>query len=908
MQSSLYPLLLKNNIPVSLIPALPNRTQLNIILDTLESLIHNQDSTRYQFFLSLVEQIRKKDYNEIFYQNRINKSDLFWQFKKISFIYLQETPIHKLFSQKKYFYILQLIRNELISDPIDWVCLINQKSTYIFSLSNNHLLIWSPIISGLDELFLASILLDSTKLEALNDSLRWSLIDHVKTQLLGFLKQYMKKHLPKELKDKSIIHRFILLANTFTAIQNCLLEIINYQLISLPLKEINDLDKIYKQLSNINYPELISKLENIYFLDSLMEHFRQTVQSLTQINSYWFLDFHLIYLIEISSQIYSEVKYQKIGGFYTPVKLAEAIVAHSFASFNQKKSIKTITSIKIFDPAMGTGILLVFALEWITNLMMSNALVENSFIDLRRKILISSIFGNDIDQDCIQICSIFLDLFCRIKLAKKRFACNLIQGDFIEFFVNQANTDKSLPKYDIILSNPPYLAFHSRFAKESSLKNELITLQRLLPIFSGKRDNTYLLFLGICLQYFLASNGVLGFVIDHSFLDLPSYARIRNFILSNYHLYYVLANYNYKKTAVVDLSLLILRNQTKSNHEIIWQESLERKPQRISQNHFLSHLNYIFRYQESPLFFSHIQEKSKPLGQLASISCGLEYGGLLKTHFLSDHAKKNFYPVIDGSNGLPQPYILFWVPGLANSYVRFDKKYEKQLQDSNQDVSKKKKKILMISGNSNRFITPKIILRQTATRFIATLDDQQFFSLRNTHLIYNPKQPYSLLLILGILNSSLGNWIGEHLNIIRKAKKTSSRYPQIRVNDLKTFPLIDIDAIDDDLIIIQLETTVKECLKIGNNIAVALTKLWNIFQDSGYSFTFQRQFLRYCLSNEILDHYSLKEQLEKPRIWNTVIEKELSRLLKQKEEIDFLVFKLYGISQKDQQFIKESRH
>ena len=214
----------------------------------------------------------------------------------------------------------------------------------------------------------------------------------------------------------------------------------------------------------------------------------------------------------------------------------------------------------------------------------------------------------------------------------------------------------------------------------------------------------------------------------------------------------------------------------------------------------------------------------------------------------------------------------------------------------------------MISGNSNRFITPKIILRQTATRFIATLDDQQFFSLRNTHLIYNPKQPYSLLLILGILNSSLGNWIGEHLNIIRKAKKTSSRYPQIRVNDLKTFPLIDIDAIDDDLIIIQLETTVKECLKIGNNIAVALTKLWNIFQDSGYSFTFQRQFLRYCLSNEILDHYSLKEQLEKPRIWNTVIEKELSRLLKQKEEIDFLVFKLYGISQKDQQFIKESRH
>ncbi|MFX1286539.1 MAG: N-6 DNA methylase [Promethearchaeota archaeon] len=906
MYSSLFSHHLEDNIPISIIPALPNRKQLIMVNETLESLFYGNDSTHQQLFLNLIKKAREKKYHEIFNEIQIDENKLFWRFKKISFIYLQEIPIHKIFIQKKHLYILQSIRNELISDSTDWVCLIDQKSIYMFSLSNNHLLIWSSIIPGLEELFLASLLLDNTRLTTLGDALRWDLIDQVKTQLISFLKRYIMKHLLKEIKEKSVIQRFILLTNMFSTIQKCILEIINNHLISISINEIDDFDLVSKQINNISYSMLISKLENIPTFDSLIEHFYNPLHSFTQTDNCWFLDLHLINFIEIPPQIYSEIKNQNIGGFFTPIELAETIVAYSFV--NQQNLNRSITDIKIYDPAAGTGILLVFALEWILNSMMSHVSSGNSFIGLRRKILNSGIYGNDIDQNCIQISNIFFDLFCMKGLKKIDITKNLVQRDFIEFFISQSKSDQSLPKYDVILSNPPYLAFHSRFTKKSSLKNKLTTLQQLIPIFSGKRDNTYLLFLGICLQYFLTSNGVLSFVIDHSFLDLPSYGKIRHFILTNYNLYYVLANYNYKKTAVVDLSLLILRNRTKANHETIWQETLVRKPQRISQNHFLSQPNYMFRYLKAPLFFSRIQENSKQLGQIVYISCGLEYGSLLKTHFLSNKCKKNFYPVIDGSNGLQQSYILFWVPGLLNSYVRFDKNFEKQLQDSNQDISREKKKVIMISGNSDRFISPKIILRQTATKFIATLDDQKFFTLRNTHLIYRPIQPYSLLFILGIMNSSLGNWIGEYLNIIRKPKRKSSRYPQIRLNDLKTFPIVDIDRIEDRSIISQLETTVKECLKTGNKITLALTELWNIFQDSGDSFSSQRQFLRLCLSNEILKHYSLKEQLKRPKYWNIVIQKELSRLLNQKKVVDCLVFRLYGINKEDQQCIKELRN
>ncbi|MHA2244999.1 MAG: TaqI-like C-terminal specificity domain-containing protein [Candidatus Hodarchaeales archaeon] len=910
MQFSLLPPLLDINIPISIVPALPMQEQFRIVQNTLESLLHKLHSNHQQFFLGMIECSREKKYQEIFTKNGAVKQELFWHYKKISFLYLQKTPIHKLFDKKKSIYILKSIRNELLSDSIDWVCFINEKSIYIFSLSTNHLLIWSPILKGLKELFLASILLDSTILDNLNNTSRWSLIDQIKTQLSRFLKRYFKKNSCNGLKDKSVIQRFTMLMNTFTVIQKCLLENINDILISTSIEEVRDIKKKYIQICDISFLEFISELENNPSITSLKEPSKhqvlhRIVQNLTQIDYEWVLDLHPVYFLEIAPQVYTEIEYRDTGEFYTPIALAESITATTLKIFVQQNLVKPITDVKIFDPAMGTGILLVFALEWLTNRMMSDVLIEDSFIDLRRKILNSCLNGNDIDRDSISIGNSFLNLFCMSGLEKPDILLNSFNRDFIEFFITQISTNKPFPKYEIILSNPPFLAFHSRFTKKSPLKKEeLKTLQQLLPVFIGKRDNTYLLFLGICLQYFLNSNGVVGFIIDHSFLDLPSYKKIRHFLLSNYHLHYVLANYSYRKIAVVDLSLLIFSHQIGSKQKTIWQETLLELPQQISTNHFLVQPNYMFRYREIPNFLSRLQEKSVPLGKLVKISCGLEYGSLLKTNFLSTHARDNFYPAIDGSNGLPQPYFLFWVPGLTNSYVRFDKNYEKHLQDTNQNISRSNKRVFMISGSLERFLTPKIILRQTAANFIATFDQNQYLTLRNTHLIYCPEQPYSLESILGILNSSLGNYIGEYYNIIRKPKDKSSRYPQIRLNALKKFPIIDITRIDDDSIIQQLETAVRECLKIGESITEALTELWDIFQDSGFEFTFQRQFLKVCLSKNILESFSSEKQLDEVKIWKTVLQKKLSRLSSQKNEIDSIVYKLYNITRTDQQFIE----
>ncbi len=693
----------------------------------------------------------------------------------------------------------------------------------------------------------------------------------------------------------------------FLIVQKMFLTNINSQIISShSIKKIGDFKQAFLHFSKLEDELEFNFISNFNLELPELQFTNNIIENLTQ-DYTWILDIHPINFLEILPWIENEIANRESGGFYTPLDLAESIVSHSLKVYMPQMD-KPIIETKIFDPAMGTGILLVFALEWLVNFMISESTSDYSFIDLRNTIFQRCLYGNEINPESILIGRVFFKLFCMYRLEKPEMPTNLLHRNFVDFFINQVESKKLFPKYDVILSNPPYLAFHSRFTKEFPFKRELKAFRKILPVFSGKRDNAYLVFLGLCLQYFLESDGVVGFVIDHSFLDLPSYERIRQFLLLNYHLHFVISNYRYKRTAVVDLAALLFSKRRKAYSRTLWQEILSKKPQEISTDHFLSQPNYMFRYKEIPNFFVHIRDKSIPLGEIATITCGLEYGSLLKTHFLSSVAKEGFYPCIDGSNGLSQPYFLFWIPGLPNSYVRFDKEYEQNLCDSNQNISKTGKKVILISGNLERFLTQKIILRQTASKFVATLDDQKFLSLRNTHLILNPQNPYSLPLILGILNSSVGNWIGEYLNIIRTLGIKSSRYPQIRINDLKTFPIIDVNKVNDNSLIRQLEIAVRECLKTGDFISKTLTKIWDVCKKPEVTFLSQRQFLRTCFSNALFEVLPETSQIENVKTLNTNLQNELEKLAKQKKNIDSIVVKIYDINQEDQQLFLEDKY
>lgn len=901
----------QRDIPLSIVPALPIKQQFRIINDIVDLLNQNQNINQKKLFLEIIGQLKEKKINKILKEyTRLERKDL-WRSRNIGFMYFPEIIIHELFTQKSKLSILRVIQKILKSDTIDWVCLITQKTAYLFVLSANGLLLWSQIIPGLVEYILATLLIDSTVLDPIDDSLRWAILEEVKSQLQKYYKQRGSKTSFTLINEESLALDVFLQMDCILITQRSLLEHLDRQM--LPMTE--NVDRESLEYINLKYPEFLFKQKiptdrEFLSLDPpILKIYDDFTDTITPLDFPWILDFHPLMFLEIIPQIRKCCDSRRPGEFYTPIALAEAVVFQSLETFFHQDLKRPITSLRVFDPAMGTGILLVYALEWLVNFMILKSSQETSFIDLRRKILHSCLVGNDIDQDIVSIGKNFLKLFSMSGTKKKELPISMSNDDFIESFLSNLKSKKPFPKYDIILSNPPYLAFHSRFAKNFAQKNELKTIRDAVPGFSGKRDNAYLIFLGICLQHLLTSNGVVGFVIDHSFLDLPSYRDIRKLILTNYYVCYILANYNYRKTAIVDLSLVVIsKKKDDSIEQILWHETLNDEPLKVSKDYFLKHPNFDFKYQEVPSFYSHLNKKTIPLGELVTVSCGLEYGGLLKTHFLSSKKQQGFHKCIDGSNGLPQSYLLFWVPEQHNSFVRLDKEYEKYLQDTNQNVSKTEKQVILISGRIERFLTEKIILRQTASKFFATLDQQKYLTLRNTHLIYYPITPYTLSLVLGILNSSLGNWIGLHQNIIRKSRNKSSRYPQIRLNDLKRFPIIDLNQLDDDLLISQLDNSVKECLKIGKSVTNTLTKLWNILQESGFKFTSQRQFLRKFLSKNNLKRNLLNKKLQNVNTWGLDLQKELRRLSIKKKEIDSIVFKLYNISPQDQKLINKEIH
>jgi hypothetical protein len=550
---------------------------------------------------------------------------------------------------------------------------------------------------------------------------------------------------------------------------------------------------------------------------------------------------------------------------------------------------------------MGTGIILIFALEWLVNSNIENYTIKKSLTSLRFEILDKNIFGYEVDENALTIGSTIIQNFCGIKSHHEINRGNFLISNFIDSTLDKIKNNDKFRQFNIILTNPPYVAFHSRFTKKVLSQKELRSLHEILPVFSGKRDNLYLIFMGICLKYLLReTDGIIGIVIDHSFLDLPTYAQIRKYILKKYSLNFVLEKYNYYQAAV-DLSILIIETRLKKAlRRTIWQDEFSKVPKLINTKHFNFPPHYMFLYRKTPPFLPRILEKSIHLEDIASLSCGLEFGALLKSDFLSPNKKDNtWYRVIDGSNGIPDQYILFWISGLVNSYVRFDKNYERQLVENKRNISKTNKKVLLISGNIERFQKPKIILRQTASRFIATYDDQQLLSLRNTHLIYSVKQPYSIYSVLAILNSSLGNWIGEHMNIIRK--EGVKRYPQIRLSSLKKFPIRRLMETDDHHLILHIESITKKCLRIGDKITGSLVKIWELFQTSGIiKFTNQRQFLRQCF-NERLSFSSLtKINTEIAETTIGSLRSNLNELDQHKAVLDDLIFKLYGISKNEQ--------
>lgn len=96
------------------------------------------------------------------------------------------------------------------------------------------------------------------------------------------------------------------------------------------------------------------------------------------------------------------------GAFYTPQDLVEEVTGYALASIAEGDDrLESLRQLKILDPACGSGAFLVHMLERIAALRKEHA-ESGSLADIRRRVLMSSIFGVDLNPMAVWLCELRL--------------------------------------------------------------------------------------------------------------------------------------------------------------------------------------------------------------------------------------------------------------------------------------------------------------------------------------------------------------------------------------------------------------------------------------------------------------------------------------------------------------------
>lgn len=517
-----------------------------------------------------------------------------------------------------------------------------------------------------------------------------------------------------------------------------------------------------------------------------------------------------------SAKVEEKPEVRKAGGvFYTPTYIVDYIVENTVGKLVEKKSPKDVVSLKIVDPACGSGTFLLgayqFLLDWHLNWYVENepekAEKSKAVIKVgdgyrlttakKKEILLNNIHGVDIDAQAVEVTKLSLllkvlenasgqlglgmervlpDLGNNIKCGN-----SLIGYDFFEghLFPDEAERTRINPfdwrsefqgvfnkgGFDVVIGNPPYIQLSM-----ADYYNESVSSYFGNRFSSSMgRLNTFGLFIEKVLHSVLAKKGLFSFIVPNTLLTQEYYQGLRKQILK----YQVKSITNYKypvfKDAVVETIVFTICNLDPDKHqvEVVDFDNREMASAKhlISQEIFSSTHNNAFLVtsdEKSFDFKQSLDKKGVSLGELANLNQAIALKHDRSKSLFTVAKAKNYKPVIDGRN--INRYKLVW----DGQYLAYDVA----------NIHSCKRTDIFEAGE-------KLFFRRVGDRLIATYDDQQFYAL-NTLVVITPQEQvkFSLKYLLGLINSSLLNFY-----YVKFLKSTKKVFSEIQARQLAQLPI-----------------------------------------------------------------------------------------------------------------------
>jgi hypothetical protein len=316
--------------------------------------------------------------------------------------------------------------------------------------------------------------------------------------------------------------------------------------------------------------------------------------------------------------------------------------------------------------------------------------------------------------------------------------------------------------FDVVIGNPPYVLGRETF--DDSVKNYLASKYQS---YGGKYD-LYVFFCEKALKL-LSDKGRFSFIIPNAILVNENATRIRELILKKFSLETIhVFNHKVFEKAQVETVIIIIENKKSRKNSSIKIES--GKVIQIPIKKFLTSKNFKFNVAIDDIseeLIEKITSCSISLGELTDICIGIQLGGShgndTKADFLSEKPiDKTWKKVLDGKD--INTYKLNW----RKKFVHYGNWLHRKRDEK-------------------YFLNPKILIRQIGKTPVATLDENNFYTLNTLYNIISVSN-YSPKYLLAIINSSLGKWFW-----LKNNSDFKTLFPKIKKSEIEAIPICKID-------------------------------------------------------------------------------------------------------------------